>query len=165
MIIAEMKVYLCLDIVLIVYQLGQCWGGCSVYDNLSKYEVQLKRCRKVADILEKALINNEHNVCDLKDVFLSNAQPPPDLMTVTYRIYNESHSSYDVQLLWSNSRIFTLMHPDIIDALQSRLLYPVLYPRNIHITLKLNVSNESNITFNGVKIEDALLAITEKVNA
>ena len=157
-----------LKIVLIsVLQICLCQGGCDIFNSPQQ---EISRCREVEEMFEKGLIINEDNLFVLREAFLSNSRPPPNLMLVKYEayIFNQNFTYTNKWLLWSNSRIFTIIHPIILSAFQSGIMTVIFYFEGIvytpSITLDLFVLDDRNITPSSAEIEYALSAINEKVN-
>lgn len=155
-------------ILLVGSQLCPCLGGCSVYDHPSSEEIH--RCNSLEKMFEKALVSNEDNLYILKDTFYSNSHLSPNLMLVTY-VALVPHSTvllYNITVPWTNSRIFTIIHPTILFTFQSGILTMIYYLAGLlnlpNITLTLLVNNERNITPTTAEVEYVLSTLTKQVN-
>ena len=148
---------------MIVLQICLCQGGCDIFNSPPQ---EISRCREVEEIFEKGLISNKDNLFVLREAFLSNSRPPPNLMLVKYDIFN--WTNYTEQLLWSNSRIFTTIHPNLLSAFQSGIMTIIFYFEGLvytpEITLHIPVSDTSRLAPTSAEIARALSAINEKVN-
>lgn len=168
----DLKLMLYIIIVVVASQLHLSWGVCNVYDNPSSMEVH--RCRIVEEMFEEGLTSNEDNLFILRDAFMSNSHPPPNLLLVTYNSYIPNSSSQHLQLFynttipWSNSRLFTIIHPEILKMFQSGIVTLFYYLVRIldtpNIALFLIIIDKGNVKPSTSEIEYALTTITEKVN-
>ena len=135
---------------------------CGVYDNPSKEK--LARCAEAVEILEEALLSNKVNLHILRDAFLSGSYPPPSLLGVTYEISGGVQNSIEVH--WSSSRVFTMIDPTLIHALQPGVLTLIYYIEGISflqtITLYLDVQTKKQ--FSESEYNYAIVAITERVS-
>ena len=157
-------------IVLIGSQFCPCWGACNVYDNPSLIEIY--RCNSLEKMFEKALVNLEENLYILRDAFDSNSHPSPNLMQVTYFAFLTDQSPpqlYNITIPWTNSRIFTIIHPTILFTFQSGILTMIYFFGGVtntpNITLTLFVDNERNITPSTAEVEYVLSTLTKRVNS
>ena len=118
-------------------------------------------------MFETGLISSEDNLFVLREAFLSNSHLPPNLMLVNYEVNITNVTHRSEKMLWSNSRIYTIIHPNLISALQSGIMSIIFYYEELlyvpEITLYLMVKDKSNVTPNSIEIEYALSTINEKV--
>ena len=151
-------------IVLVGSQLCLCLGSCSVHNY-----TEIHRCTLLEKMFEKALVSNEDNLYILRDAFDSNSHPSRNLMLITYTALMESPLQlYNVTIPWTNSRIFTIIHPTILFTFQSGLLTMIYYYlegviNTPHITLALLVENKRNITPSTAEVEQVLSTLTKRV--
>lgn len=121
-------------------------------------------------MFEEALISNEENLYILRDAFDFNSHPSRNLMLVNYIVLMGSpFQLYNVTIPWTNSKIYTIIHPAILFTFQSGLLTITYYYlegviNTPNITLALIVENESNMTTNNAEVEHVLSTLTKRVN-
>ena len=142
-----------------------CLFECGVYENPSKEK--LNRCAEVVEILEDALLNSKINLHILRDTFLSGSYPPPSLLGVVYEISGtEGVVQGRVEVHWSSSRVFTMIEPTLIHALQPGVMTLIYYIEGISflrtITLYLDVKTEKQ--FSESEYNYAIVTITEHVS-
>ena len=135
---------------------------CGVYNYPNKEK--LARCAEVVEILEEALLSDKANLLILRDAFLSGSYPPPSLLGVTYQISGDVQNSIEVH--WSSSRVFTMIDPKLIHALQPGVLTMIYYIEGISflrtITLYLDVQPKKHFSEN--EYNYAIVSITERVS-
>ena len=135
---------------------------CGVYDNQSKEK--LNRCAEVVEIVEDALTSKKINLHILRDTFLSGSYPPPSLLGVVYEMSGGVQDRVEVH--WSSSRVFTIIDPTLIHALQSGVMTLIYYIEGIsflrNATLYLDVQTAKNFTED--EYNYAIVFITERVS-
>ena len=136
--------------------------GCGVYENPSKHK--LARCAEVVETLEEVLLSSKVNLHTLRDAFLSGSYPPPSLLGVTYEISGGVQNSIEVH--WSSSRVFTMIDPTLIHALQPGVLTLIYYIEGVSFlrTITLYLDLQSKKQFSENEYNYAIVAITERVS-
>lgn len=163
--IMKQELYLLGAVVLLIMQPAWCLSECDVYDH--PREEKMARCAEVVDVLESALVSSKVNLHILRDAFLSGSYPPPSLLGVIYNINKVAlDTSKKVEVHWSGSRVFTMIDPTMIHALQPDIMMLIYYLEGISflqtIELHLNVSTEEY--FSESEYDYAIMTITERVS-
>ena len=148
---------------------SQLYPACLGSSNINN-RTEIYRCNLLEKMFEKALISNEENLYILRDAFDFNSHPSRNLMLVNYIVLMGSpFQLYNVTIPWTNSKIYTIIHPAILFTFQSGLLTITYYYlegviNTPNITLAIIVENESNMTTNNVEVEHVLSTLTKRVN-
>lgn len=140
-----------------------CLFGCGVYDDHPNQE-KWKRCTEVVEVLEDALLSNKVNLHIIREAFLSGTYPPPSLLGVTYDLSGSINGSVVVQ--WSSSRLFTMIDPTAIHALQPGIMTLIYYIEGISFfqTIDLYLEVNTDKSFSADEYNYALVVLTERVS-
>ena len=161
----------CLVIItfLVLLQSAQDVPECGVYTyNQFTSTETIERCIEVEEIFEGALLKAKVNSHILRNTFLSSSHPSPQLLNVIYSIMNASHTTSNIEAVWSSSQVFTIIDPMILHDLQSGIMTLVYYTEGIlfpeTIVIYLNLSNRQLEGFTQKEYIHGIISITEKVS-
>lgn len=164
--IMKQELYLLGAVVLLIMQPAWCLSECDVYDH--PREEKMARCAEVVEVLESALVSSKVNLHILRDAFLSGSYPPPSLLGVIYNINKVGlHGTSDkVEVHWSSSRVFTMIDPTTIHALQPGIMMLIYYLEGISFlqTIELHLYVYTDKHFSESEYDYAIMTITERVS-
>ena len=136
----------------------------NTYDQFTSSET-IARCIEIEEIFEAALLEQKANSYILRKTFLSSLHPSPQLLNVMYVIGTPPHTA-NIEAVWSNSQVFTIIDPTILHDFQSGIMTLVYHMEGIlfpnTISIYLNVSSHHILTEN--EIIHGIISITEKVS-
>ena len=127
-------------------------------------------CKSVYDIFEDALLSDPINLFTLREAFFpvsNTATPtasPPEMLRVIYNVTINNQFQLNETLGWSNSAVFSIVHPyKLIRTVSKALLLPTLHNRII-LALNLTVFTIPKEAFQHLEVfNHTIIALTSRV--